>query len=155
MDQVHKNAIGGFIPNSNDADVDFGRCLQCAAVDRARMLSWVDRSAFCADCFAQYCYDPANPPHRDMIPDRKRSFVDPDPQDVHDFIEKNKNTIIVAGLVCGLLIILVTACWCVHFHCFVLNTLTMCIVYGAVAVEDANWCRRPTFNSSQPHRGFH
>ncbi|KIY70403.1 hypothetical protein CYLTODRAFT_451708 [Cylindrobasidium torrendii FP15055 ss-10] len=111
LDQVHKNTIGGFIPNSNNPDVDFGRCLQCAAVDRARMLSWVDRSAFCADCFAQYCYDPLNPPQRDAIPDRKRSFVDPDPQDVHDFIERNKSTIIIAGLVCGLLIILVTACW--------------------------------------------
>ncbi|KIY70399.1 hypothetical protein CYLTODRAFT_347742 [Cylindrobasidium torrendii FP15055 ss-10] len=111
MDQVHKNTIGGFKPNSNDADDNFGRCLQCAAVDRSRMLSSIERSSFCSDCFKQYCYDPANTPTKDALPNRKQAFVDPDPQDFDDFFERNKKEIIIGVSVGGAVFLLLVAGW--------------------------------------------
>ena len=82
IDQAHTNTISGFLAKSTAGDPDWGYCLQCAAVDRARYkLSPVPpRSDFCAKCFTRYCFDPANPPDGSMIVGRKLSFVDPQPE---------------------------------------------------------------------------
>ncbi|EIN11650.1 phospholipase B [Punctularia strigosozonata HHB-11173 SS5] len=103
LDQVHNNTIGGFTNGSTAADPNFGKCLQCAAVDRARIRSGanVARSDFCTQCFFQYCYDPNNPPSVSQIAGRKYDFVDPDPQGVSrvkGFLGDNKGPLI-GGLV--------------------------------------------------------
>ncbi|EIW83246.1 FabD lysophospholipase-like protein [Coniophora puteana RWD-64-598 SS2] len=36
MNQAYANAVGGFMPNKTGADPDWGLCLRCAAIDRAR-----------------------------------------------------------------------------------------------------------------------
>lgn len=98
--------------------------MQCAAVDRTRLkLSPVpSRSAICAQCFQQYCFDPQNPPDQVALPGRKLTFVDPDPQGVSKvsgFLAMNKGALFggLAGLVAllGLLI----AGLCVLFLCSV------------------------------------
>ncbi|KAJ3853028.1 phospholipase B [Lentinula lateritia] len=103
FDQIHNNTISGFVPNTNDADPNFGKCLQCAAVDRARykISPVVNRSEFCQTCFTQYCFDPQNPPSLSEVPNRKQIFVDPDPQGLENFLSENKNKLIggVVGLV--------------------------------------------------------
>lgn len=100
FDQVHNNTISGFVPNTTDADPNFGRCLQCAAVDRARykISPVVIRSDFCQTCFTQYCFDPQNPPSLSEVPNRKQVFVDPDPQGLEDFLSENKFKLI-GGLI--------------------------------------------------------
>ncbi|KIK67069.1 hypothetical protein GYMLUDRAFT_37109 [Collybiopsis luxurians FD-317 M1] len=92
FDQVHNNTISGFVPNTNNADPNFGKCLQCAAVDRARfkLNPVVNRSDFCQTCFNQYCFDPQNPPSLSEVPNRKQVFVDPDPQGLGNFLSENK-----------------------------------------------------------------
>ncbi|THH04642.1 hypothetical protein EW146_g10126 [Bondarzewia mesenterica] len=82
IDQVHANTIGGFTPDSNSPDPNFGRCLQCAALDRSRYKTstQIARSDFCSTCFKQYCFDPSNPPSKAALPNRKLAFKDPDPQ---------------------------------------------------------------------------
>ncbi|KZT22215.1 phospholipase B [Neolentinus lepideus HHB14362 ss-1] len=84
IDQVHNNTIGGFLPNTTGPDPNFGKCLQCAAVDRARykISPMPSRSDFCGTCFQQYCFDPQNPPSQSELPGRQFVFVDPDPQGV-------------------------------------------------------------------------
>jgi lysophospholipase len=90
IDQAYQNSISGFKPNSLGADPNWGKCLQCAAIDRSRFkLSPVpDRSQFCAQCFQQYCFDPAHPPSKDEIPGRKSTFKDPDPQGLDKVTEE-------------------------------------------------------------------
>ncbi|KAF8919942.1 phospholipase B [Mucidula mucida] len=92
FEQVFSNTISGFVPGTNDADPDYGFCLQCAAIDRARYKAspMIDRSDFCTKCFKQYCYDEANPPSRSDLPNRKLVFVDPDPQGLLSFLSRNK-----------------------------------------------------------------
>ncbi|KAL0581866.1 hypothetical protein V5O48_000234 [Marasmius crinis-equi] len=95
FDQVYKNTISGFVPNTNDADSEFGKCLQCAAIDRARLKvqPTIPRSDICTKCFKQYCFDPQNPPKLSEVPNRKLVFVDPDPQGLDrlsGFLGKNK-----------------------------------------------------------------
>ncbi|KAJ3823123.1 phospholipase B [Lentinula raphanica] len=106
FDQVHNNTIAGFVPNTNDADPNFGKCLQCAAVDRARYKiappAVMNRSDFCQTCFTQYCFDQTNPPSLSEVPNRKQIFVDPDPQGLLNFLSENKNKLI-GGLV-GLIV---------------------------------------------------
>ncbi|KZP22028.1 phospholipase B [Athelia psychrophila] len=81
LDQTHANTIGGFTPNSNSPDANFGKCLQCAAVDRARFRQNVTaRSDACQACFVQYCFDPAHPPSFSELPNRKLELVDPAPK---------------------------------------------------------------------------
>lgn len=109
LDQVHANVLGGFTPNSNEPDADFGRCLQCAAVDRARTKGGLNitRSSICEGCFNQYCYNPADPPSKDALPNRKLEFVDPDPQGVakvEGFLGKSKG-VLIGGFV-GLFVFL-------------------------------------------------
>jgi len=114
IEQVHNNTISGFTPNSNAPDPNFGKCLQCAAVDRARMKldPVVARSDICTQCFTQYCYDPANPPNNSELPNRKLEFVDPDGV-VQDFFNKHQTLIVglcVGGTGGALIILLVMSC---------------------------------------------
>ncbi|KAA1473978.1 phospholipase B [Dentipellis sp. KUC8613] len=95
LDQVHGNTIGGFTPNSNSPDPNFGKCMQCAAIDRARFRSnpVVNRSDVCTSCFQQYCYDPLHEPSKDVLTNRQLAFKDPDPQGVskiEGFLNKRK-----------------------------------------------------------------
>jgi len=109
LDQAHNNTIGGFTPNSTAPDPNWGKCLQCAAIDRARykVTPVVQRSSTCSACFSQYCFDPQNPPSSSEIVGRKYTFVDPDPQGVskvEGFLSKSKVPLIV-GLVLLVLVI--------------------------------------------------
>ncbi|KAG1808830.1 hypothetical protein EV424DRAFT_1424372, partial [Suillus variegatus] len=77
-----------------------GRCLQCAAIDRAV----TPRSDICSHCFAQYCYDPNNLPSLSELPGRKFIFVDPDPsglQKVTRWLEGDKS--LLAGLIIAII----------------------------------------------------
>ncbi|EFI28204.1 phospholipase B [Coprinopsis cinerea okayama7 len=117
FDQIHTNLISGFKPDTNDADPDWGICLQCAAIDRARfkVSPTVERSEKCTECFQRYCYDPQNPPSKSQLPNRKLEFVDPDPQGfdrLGGFFHRNRFALIggliglivfIAGLIVGLL----------------------------------------------------
>ncbi|KAF7321318.1 Lysophospholipase [Mycena kentingensis (nom. inval.)] len=82
MHQVFDNIVSGFTPNANTPDPNFGICLQCAAVDRARRRTnpVPPRSEICTSCFKQYCYDPQNPPSASALPRRQWVFKDPTPQ---------------------------------------------------------------------------
>ncbi|KAJ3725767.1 phospholipase B [Lentinula raphanica] len=79
LDQAYANTIGGFVPNANTPDPNWGRCLQCAAVDRSRSKAspTIERSAFCATCFSQYCYDPSNLSSSSELPNRKLTYAGP------------------------------------------------------------------------------
>ncbi|KAF8906593.1 phospholipase B [Gymnopilus junonius] len=107
FDQVYFNLISGFTPNANIPDPNWGKCLQCAAFDRARLKAQttIPRSSFCSQCFSQYCYNPQDPPSKAELPNRKLVFVDPDPQGfakVETFFSKNKFKLIGGFL--GLLV---------------------------------------------------
>ncbi|KAJ7733742.1 phospholipase B [Mycena maculata] len=113
LDQVHFNTISGFTPNANTPDPNFGICLQCAAVDRARtkITPAVARSSMCSQCFQQYCYDPENPPSQSELPNRKLVFVDPTPQGltkVEGFLGTNKFKLL--GGVIGLVLFIALLC---------------------------------------------
>jgi len=84
LDQVHANTIGGFVPNTDSPDPNFGKCLQCIAIDRARynVNPPAARSSFCTQCLQQYCFDMNNLTSASELPGRKLNFVDPDPQGV-------------------------------------------------------------------------
>ena len=79
LDQAHNNTISGFVPNSNSADPNWGKCLQCGAIDRARYKTnpVTPRSEFCTTCFQQYCYNATNPPSRTELPNRNLTYFDP------------------------------------------------------------------------------
>ncbi|TFK75253.1 phospholipase B [Pluteus cervinus] len=99
LQQAHTNTISGFTPNANIADPNWGLCLQCAAIDRARYKfnRTISRSAICSQCFEQYCFDPQNPPSKSELPNRKYLFVDPDPQGftkLNNFFTENKSKLI-------------------------------------------------------------
>ncbi|KZT15422.1 hypothetical protein NEOLEDRAFT_1184888 [Neolentinus lepideus HHB14362 ss-1] len=83
IDQVHNNTIGGVLLNTTGSCPHFGKCLQCAAVDRAQYTTSHSRSPdFCSTVFQRYCFDPQNPPSQSEVPDRQFVFVNPDPQGV-------------------------------------------------------------------------
>ncbi|KAI0690543.1 phospholipase B [Cytidiella melzeri] len=101
MDQSHANTIGGFLENATLPDPQWGVCLQCAAVDRARFKATppIPRSQVCAKCFTRYCFDPAHPPNGALVVGRKLNFVDPDPTGiaaVTKFFSDHKIAFIVA-----------------------------------------------------------
>jgi lysophospholipase len=104
LDQAHRNTISGFVPNALGTDPNWGKCLQCAAIDRSRLkLSPIPaRSDICSKCFSQYCFDSQNPPSKSELPGRKSTFKDPDPQStlekVKGFVSKNKYALIAAIL---------------------------------------------------------
>lgn len=80
LDQAYSSATSGFVPNSLGADANFGKCIQCAAIDRARLKAnpIVPRSDFCQNCFTQYCYDPESKTTPGAVVGRKLKYVDPD-----------------------------------------------------------------------------
>jgi len=114
LDQVHANVIGGFVPGTNSPDPNFGKCTQCAALDRARFKASppLPRSAFCHACFAQYCFDPNNLTSAALLPGRKLAFVDPDPQGASalaGFLSRGKAAIFLGFLGAALLIAAISA----------------------------------------------
>ena len=119
LDQVHANVIGGFVPGTNSPDANFGKCVQCAAIDRARYKAspHPPRSAFCQACFAQYCFDPNNLTSAALqLPGRKLAFVDPDPQGVSavsGFLSRTKLAILLGFLGAALLVTAICAFLCV------------------------------------------
>lgn len=101
INQAFGNTLGGFKPNTNSPDPDWGQCLQCAAIDRAVTL----RSDFCSQCFAQYCYNPNNLTSNSELPNRQYQFADPDPgglQKVEEWLEDNKGAL--AGFVVAIIV---------------------------------------------------
>ena len=131
LDQAHNNTIGGFTPNSNSPDPNWGKCLQCAAVDRARLRQNVTaRSSICQQCFSQYCYDPSHPPSSSLLPNRKFKLVDPDPQGaekITTFLSAHK------GPVIGALLGLVAAIGAlIGFLCVLSLPIFICLADGAL-----------------------
>jgi lysophospholipase len=119
LDQVHANVIGGFLPGTNSPDPNFGKCTQCAAIDRARYSTSppLPRSAFCQACFAQYCFSPNNLTSAAVqLPGRKLTFVDPDPQGVSavtGFLSSSKVSIVAGFVVAGVVVAAICAFLCV------------------------------------------
>lgn len=116
LDQVYNNTISGFTPNSTSPDPNWGKCLQCAAVDRARMklIPTVARSNICTQCFNQYCYNPQSPPSNSTIPNRKLLSVSPN--SVKSFFQRHRALILGLSIGLGLgvplvLIPLFAICW--------------------------------------------
>jgi lysophospholipase len=111
--------IGGFLPGTNSPDPNFGKCTQCAAIDRARYSTSppLPRSAFCQACFAQYCFDPNNLTSAAVqLPGRKFVFVDPDPQGVSavtGFLSGSKVSIVAGFVAAGVVVAAICAFLCV------------------------------------------
>ena len=119
LNQVHANVIGGFMPNTNSPDPNFGKCLQCVAIDRARykLKPPLERSSFCSQCFQQYCFDPNNLTSSSELPDRKFGFANPDPQGlsaVSGFLSKSKIALILTFIALLFLVAGLSAFLCVH-----------------------------------------
>lgn len=119
LDQVHANVIGGFLPNTNSPDPNFGKCLQCVAIDRARykLKPPVEQSSVCAQCFQQYCFDPNNLTSSSELPGRKLAFANPDPQGlsaVSGFLSHAKVALILGFLALLLLVAGLSAFLYVH-----------------------------------------
>lgn len=107
INQAFANTFGGFLPNTTSPDPNWGKCLQCAAIDRARLKLTPppSRSDVCSQCFSQYCYDPNDPPSATEVPGRNYVFLNPDPggvTKVQKFLSSNKGKIIggVVAVVC-------------------------------------------------------
>jgi len=101
------------MPKTNSPDPNFGKCLQCAAVDRARykVNPLLARSSFCTQCFQQYCFDPNNLTSSSALPNRKLNFVNPDPDGLSGtlgFLSRNKVPIILGFI--GLFICITVSC---------------------------------------------
>jgi len=99
INQAFQNTLGGFKPNTTSPDPGWGKCLQCAALDRARLKLTPppQRSDTCAQCFSQYCYDPSNPPSASALPGRDYVYSNPDPggvDKVEAFLDQNEGAII-------------------------------------------------------------
>ncbi|KAK0463558.1 phospholipase B [Desarmillaria tabescens] len=114
IEQVFSNTIGGFVPSSNSPDSNFGECLQCAAIDRARLKSTpsISRSDVCSKCFKQYCFDPTNPPTKSELSNRKYVFVDPDSQ---SYFQRHKAAII-GGIVGGVVALIVLVAGIIYLY---------------------------------------
>ncbi|KAG1895501.1 phospholipase B [Suillus fuscotomentosus] len=101
INQAFWNTLGGFKPNTTSSDPNWGRCLQCAAIDRAV----TPRSDICSQCFAQYCYDPNNLTSLSELPGRTFIFEDPDPsglEKVAQWLEGDKS--LLAGSIVGIIV---------------------------------------------------
>ena len=110
------------MPGTNVPDPNFGKCLQCAAIDRARFINTstsTPRSAFCETCFAQYCFDLNNlTSAATQLPGRRLVFVDPDPQGVSaltGFLSDSKLSIVLGFVAAGLVVAAICAFLCVLF----------------------------------------
>jgi lysophospholipase len=109
------------VPNSNSPDPNFGKCMQCVAIDRARykLKPPLERSSVCTQCFQQYCFDRNNLPSISELPGRKLEFVDPDPQGVSavsGFLSRSKVALILGFLALLLIVAGLSAFLCVHFR---------------------------------------
>jgi lysophospholipase len=108
------------MPNTNSPDPNFGKCMQCVAIDRARykLNPLLERSSFCAQCFQQYCFDPDNLTSSSELPGRKLGFVDPDPQGVSaisGFLSRSKIALILSFIALLLIVAGLSAFLCVYF----------------------------------------
>ena len=103
LDQAQAIAFSGFMEGQVGPDPDYGTCLQCAAIDRARLKTSpvTPRSAVCASCFKKYCYAPEDPPREGQIVGRRLKFKDPDPP-LNRFYERNVSAVLVGAVVAGL-----------------------------------------------------
>jgi lysophospholipase len=113
FEQVFHNIVSGFTPNTNNPDPNWGKCLQCAAIDRARSKAStaISRSPICTQCFKQYCYDPQDPPSKSVLPNRDLVFKDPDPQGLSKlslFFDNNKFKFV--GALIGLVVFIAALC---------------------------------------------
>lgn len=79
LDQAYATTVDGFVPNNTGKDSNWPRCLQCAAIDRARYKTnpVTPRSSFCQTCFTQYCYNATNPPSKAELPNRQHNNTEP------------------------------------------------------------------------------
>jgi lysophospholipase len=122
---VFANAVGGFVPNTTSADADFGKALQCAAIDRARYKvdPALQRSAVCEEQFERYCWNPNNLASVSELPGRKLNFVDPDSEGipaVRGFLSQSqqkqqKIAFIIGFVFLGLVIAVVSGLLCVYY----------------------------------------
>lgn len=108
------------MPNTNSPDPNFGKCVQCVAIDRARykLKPPLERSSFCTQCFQQYCFDPNNLTSSSELPGRKQAFVDPEPQGISavtGFLSQSKSALIVGFIALLLLVAGLSAFLCVHY----------------------------------------
>jgi len=115
LNQAQAVAFSGFLDGQVGPDPQYGTCLQCAAVDRARLKTRpvTPRSAICSGCFKKYCYDPQNPPPEGQIVGRRFQFKDPDPF-LKEFYQNNKSAVIV-GAVIAVLALLASFTGCAIF----------------------------------------
>lgn len=127
--------IGGFLPGTNAPDPNFGKCTQCAAIDRARFNNTntpLPRSEFCQACFAQYCFDPNNLTSAAVqLPGRKLAFVDPDPQGVSalsGFLSGSKVSIVAGFVAAGFVVGAICAFLCVT-TCCLLFFFSFCVLF--------------------------
>lgn len=109
ISQAFQNTLGGFQPNNTSPDPNWGYCLQCAALDRARfkLIPALPRSNVCTQCFLQYCYDPNNPPSANELSGRQYTYSDPAMTGlvkVEAFLDRDKGAIIGAAVAVALLI---------------------------------------------------
>ena len=111
FDQVYFNTVSGFTPNANTPDPNWGKCLQCAVLDRGRLRQTspiVPRSTICSQCFQQYCFNPNNLTSLSELPNRILTFKDPDPEGISKvllFVSNNKFKLL-GGLI-GLVVFVV------------------------------------------------
>ena len=106
------------MPNTTEPDPNWGKCLQCAALDRARLKLNPPprRSDTCTRCFMQYCYDPNQPPSASEVPSRDYVYKNPDPggvNKVEEFLSRNKDAIIGGAVGVSVLIASGIAFMCV------------------------------------------
>ena len=136
LDQVHANVIGGFMPNTNSPDPNFGKCMQCVAIDRARYKKnpTLEQSSFCTQCFQQYCFNPNNLTSLSELPGRKFVFVDPSPQGfsaISGFLSRSKVALILSFFFLFLVVVGLSAFLCVQF----LSPLTVCVDFDVLRVR--------------------
>ena len=113
LSQARATTTDGFLEGQLGADPEFGTCLQCAAIDRARLKTnpVTPRSGICSGCFKKYCYDPQNPPPEGQIVGRRFKFKDPDPFGLKSFYMTHKAHVIIAAIIVGVgLIATITGC---------------------------------------------
>ena len=156
LSQAKSTAMDGFLEGQLGPDPEYGTCLQCAAIDRARLKTnpVTPRSDICSRCFKKYCYDPASPPPEGQIVGRRFKFKDPDPFGIKSFYLAHKTGVILAGVIVALgLIATITGCtmfWWRRFQ----RRRTRAVVYQRLSRGDgAEWSahmRHTSYDMSPP-----
>ncbi|KIM65066.1 hypothetical protein SCLCIDRAFT_1212755, partial [Scleroderma citrinum Foug A] len=103
-----RTRLGGFLPNTTSPDPNWGKYLQCAAIDCAHLKLTLPPSCsdFCLQCFSPYCYGLSYPPSVQELPDRNYMFLNQDPggmTKVKKFLSSNEGSII-GGVVAVILV---------------------------------------------------